>query len=55
MFLTTHHSTADTIELLGWVIVVGCLLGAAYMAYLRNALAVGLLIIVAIFAAFLML
>lgn len=53
--MATHHSTADLVEVLGIILVFACLAGAAYMAYLRNALAVVLLVAVAIVAAFLLL
>ena len=47
--------TEDLVFLLGIIIVIGCLLGAAYLAYLRNFLGTALLIVVAIVAAFLLL
>lgn len=45
MLATLSNSDLSTI-----IVVLGilCLVGAAYMAYLRNALATGLLIVVAI-------
>lgn len=48
-------SSSEALELIGILLVIGCLAGAAYMAYLRNALATGLLVLVAIVAAFLLL
>jgi uncharacterized membrane protein YedE/YeeE len=51
---TIHHSS-DLLFLLGILLVFGCLAGAAYMAYARNALAAILLLLVAIIAAFLLL
>jgi hypothetical protein len=45
MLAALSHSDLNTILI---VIAIGCLLAAAYCAYLRNALAVGLLILVAI-------
>lgn len=50
-----HHSTDDLLTVLGVILVLACLGGAAYMAYVRNALACGLLILVAIVSAFLLL
>lgn len=52
-FLTSL--AADTVSngdlsVLFIVIAVGCLLGAAYLAYLRNVLGAGLLVLVAIVA-----
>jgi hypothetical protein len=38
------------LSLILYVIAIGCLLGAAYCAYLRNALACGLLVLVAVIA-----
>jgi hypothetical protein len=55
MLAVNHHSTDDLLVVLGVILVLGCLAGAAYMAYLRNALACGLLVLVAIVAAFLLL
>lgn len=52
---TIHYSSADLLFLVGILLVIGCLAGAAYMAYLRNALAAILLLLVAIVAAFLLL
>lgn len=52
---TAHHSTADLVFLLGLILVFACLAGAAYLAYLRNALGCVLLVVVAIVAAFLLL
>lgn len=49
------HTTGSLIWLIGLIIVIGCLAGAAYMAYLRNVLAAVLLLVVAIIAAFLLL
>lgn len=48
-------SSGEALELVGILLVVCCLIGAGYMAYLRNALACGLLVVVAIVAAFLLL
>jgi hypothetical protein len=48
-------SSEDAVTLIGILLVVCCLIGAGYMAYLQNALACGLLIVVAIVAAFLLL
>lgn len=45
MLAVLSHSDLSTLLV---VIAVGCLLGAAYMAYLRNVLGVGLLVFVAI-------
>lgn len=53
--LAAEHSQAELLNLIAIVLVVGCLLAAGYMAYVRNALACGLLILVAIFSAFLLL
>lgn len=50
-----HHSTEDLITVLGLLLVFVCLAAAAYMAYLRNAIAVVLLLVVAIVTAFLLL
>lgn len=50
-----HHNSADLLFLIGVLLVIGCLAGAAYMAYLRNALAAILLLVVAIVAAYLLL
>lgn len=44
---------AGELELLFWLIVILCLAGAAYCAYVRNALGAVLLLVVAIVAAFL--
>lgn len=53
--MATIHHTSDLLFLLGVLLVIGCLAGAAYMAYVRNALAAVLLLLVAIVAAFLLL
>lgn len=53
--MATTHSSSDLLFLLGVLIVAGCLIGAGYMAYVRNALAAVLLLLVAIIAAFLLL
>jgi uncharacterized membrane protein YedE/YeeE len=50
-----NHDTAGLLFVLGIILVLGCLAGAAYMAYLRNALAAILLLVVAIVAAYLLL
>lgn len=55
MLALVNHSTENLITVLGVLLVFACLAGAAYMAYLRNALAVVLLLVVAIVAAFLLL
>jgi hypothetical protein len=53
--LAAHHSSGELLVLIGWLVVIGCLLGAGYLAYLRNALGAVLLLLVAIVAAFLLL
>lgn len=50
-----HHDEAELLTVLGIILVLGCLGGAAYMAYLRNALAAILLLAVAVVAAWLLL
>lgn len=55
MLALHHHDSADLLFLIGILLVLACLGGAAYMAYLRNALAAILLLVVAIVAAFLLL
>jgi hypothetical protein len=48
-------SEGEALNLIGILLVIACLCGAGYMAYLRNALACALLIVVAIVAAVLLL
>ena len=56
LFAEVHHGdTEGLVTLLGLILVFGCLLGAAYCAYLRNFLGTGLLLVVAIVAAYLLL
>jgi hypothetical protein len=55
MFAATHHSTDELITVLGLVLVFACLGGAAYLAYLSNAVGAVLLLLVAIVAAYLLL
>lgn len=55
VIVAAERSQAELLSLIGILIVIGCLLAAGYMAYLRNALACGLLILVAIISAFLLL
>lgn len=45
----------QAIDLLGIVLVIACLAGAAYLAYLRNVVGCVLLLVVAVFAAVLLL
>lgn len=52
MILATLND-AD-LSLVGWLIVAACILGAGYMAYVGNALACILLLIVAVFAGILL-
>jgi hypothetical protein len=49
------HSAGSLLFVIGVILVICCLAGAAYMAYLRNALGAVLLLIVAVVAAFLLL
>lgn len=51
----SNLSGDEALNLIGIILVVACLIGAGYMAYLRNALACGLLIVVALFSALLLL
>lgn len=55
VILATRHSPAELIAVLGLLLVIACLAGAAYLAYLRNAVGAVLLLLVAIVAAFLLL
>jgi hypothetical protein len=55
MFAAAHHSTADMLTLIGWLVVFGCLGFAAFCAYKSQALAAILLLVVAIVAAYLLL
>jgi hypothetical protein len=55
MFAATHHSADELITVLGLVLVFACLGGAAYLAYLSNAVGAVLLLLVAIVAAYLLL
>lgn len=49
------HGVHSLLAVVGVLIVLGCLAGAGYCAYLRNALGAVLLLAVAIVAAFLLL
>jgi hypothetical protein len=55
MLAAAHHSTAEMLTLVGWLVVLGCLGLAVWQATLRNVLAVVLLLVVAIIAAYLLL
>jgi hypothetical protein len=48
MLAAVHHSSADPQTLIGWIVVLVCLALAAYCAYLRNVVAVILLLVVAL-------
>jgi ATP/ADP translocase len=57
-FLLAARDHVDSGEALFWIgvlIVVGCLVGAAYLAYLSNVIGAVLLLVVAIIAAVLLL
>lgn len=49
------HNTAAALNVLGWVLVLGCLAAAAYCAWVRNVGAMVALLVVAMVAAVLLL
>lgn len=55
MLAVNHVSGDQALNLVGIILVVACLAGAAYAAWLRNVVATVLLIVVAIVVAFLLL
>lgn len=55
MLAAKDVSADEALELIGIILVIACLAGAAYAAWLRNVVATVLLIVVAIVVAFLLL
>jgi hypothetical protein len=53
--LLAARNSHDVLFLLGVILVVGALAGAGYCAYIRNFLGAGILLAVAVVAAFLLL
>lgn len=50
--LAAVHNSTGLLTFLFLVVALGCLIAAGYMAYLRNVLACGLLLLVAVVAVF---